>query len=71
LGFLDRSARSFDDGHEDEALRLATTMRVLFHNTPLSTSLLKHLSMENTTMLSTPRTHFADWRDFLNMRIDA
>ncbi|VBA59310.1 hypothetical protein [Mycobacterium attenuatum] len=70
LGFLERSAAHFDSGHEDEALRLATTMRVLFHDTPQSTSLLSLLSMRNTTMLSTPRTDFADWRDFLNQRID-
>ena len=70
LGFLQRSARDYDGGHEEEALRLATTMRVLFHDTSASTSLLTHLSMQNTTMLASPTTHFADWRDFLNVRID-
>jgi hypothetical protein len=70
LGFLRRSARDFDGGHEDEALRLATTMRVLFHDTRVSTSVLTHLSMCNKTMLATPRTNFADWRDFLNVRIN-
>lgn len=70
LGFLQRSARAFDGGHEEEAVRLATTMRVLFHDTSQSTSLLTHLSMAGTTMLSTPRTDFADWRDFLNIQLD-
>jgi hypothetical protein len=70
LGFLERSASHFDIGHEDEALRLATTMRVLFHDTGHSTSVLTLVSMRNTTMLSTPRTHFTDWRCFLNERID-
>lgn len=76
LGFLQRSSAHFDEGHEEEALRLATTMRVLFHDaqrpngSPSSISLLSHLSMTDTTMLTTPRTNFADWRDFLSVRID-
>ncbi|WP_068278360.1 hypothetical protein [Aldersonia kunmingensis] len=71
LGFLRRSARDFDGGDEEEALRLATTMRVLFHDTSSSTSLLTHLSIRHeTTMLATPPTQFADWRDFLNVSID-
>lgn len=76
LGFLQRSCAGFDEGHEPEALRLATTMRVLFHDTwrrdgrPSSISLLSHLSMTNTMMLETPRTNLADWRDFLSIRID-
>jgi hypothetical protein len=51
LGFIERSTRFFDEGHEEEALRLATTMRVLFHDTALSTSLLTHLSMRHTTVM--------------------
>lgn len=76
LGFLERSCAHFDDGYEPEAIRLATTMRVLFHDTrypngkPNSTSLLSHLSMTNENMLATPRTDFADWRDFLSIRLD-
>lgn len=70
LGFLERSAAHFDSGHEEEALRLATTMRVLFHDTAHSTSVLTRVLMRNTTMLSTPRTKFADWRCFLNERFD-
>jgi hypothetical protein len=71
VGFLERSARDYDSGHEEEALRLATTMRVLFHDTPTSTSLLTHMSTRHTTtMLASPPTKFADWRDFLNVKID-
>lgn len=33
LSFLDRSAKAFDEGHEEEGIRLATVMRVLFHDT--------------------------------------
>lgn len=76
LGFVQRSCAHFDEGHEEEAVRLATTLRVLFHDAQRrdgrasSTSLLTHLSMDDTTMLTTPRTNFADWRDFLSVRID-
>lgn len=78
LGFLERTARLFDDGHEDEGVRLAAVMRVLFHDTfhpktgkPNSISLLTHLAMrEGCTMLATPATDLADWRDFLAVKID-
>ncbi|MCK0439193.1 hypothetical protein MUG78_06870 [Gordonia alkaliphila] len=33
IGFLKRSCWLFDQGHEDEALRIATSLRVLFHDT--------------------------------------
>lgn len=52
-------------------------MRTLFRDTvsrktgkPLSQSLLTQLSMQDCTMAATPRTSFADWRDFLAMRTD-
>jgi hypothetical protein len=35
LGFIERSAQGYDEGHEEEALRLATTMRVSFHDTAI------------------------------------
>ena len=40
LGFLKASASSFDAGHTGEAKRLAVTIRVLFHDTQQSKSLL-------------------------------
>jgi hypothetical protein len=43
LGFLERSADAFDSGYEDEAKRMAVTIRVLVHDTNASTSLLKQL----------------------------
>jgi hypothetical protein len=30
LGFLERSAFAYDQGHKDEAIRMATVMRTLF-----------------------------------------
>lgn len=43
LGFLERSAASFDEGYESEAKRLAATLRVLLHDTTKSHSLLGQL----------------------------
>ena len=52
LGFLERSADAFDEGHREEALRIATALRVIFHNTPSSTSLLRHLNAVNVMVRS-------------------
>lgn len=40
-GFLQRSFAAFSDGHSEEALRIATTIRVLVHETGQSRPLLK------------------------------
>lgn len=53
LGFLERSCASYDAGHKDEAIRIATTIRVLIHNTKASTSLLKHLNATTINLLTT------------------
>ncbi len=53
LGFLELSCASYDAGHRDEAIRIATTIRVLTHNTKASTSLLKHLNATTMNLLST------------------
>lgn len=47
LGFLKRSCDAFDKGDHDEAVRIATTIRVLLHDTPASTSLLTHLGIKS------------------------
>jgi hypothetical protein len=41
LGYLERSCASYDSGYKDEAIRIATIIRVLMHNTGATTSLLK------------------------------
>ena len=46
--FLAASAAAFDNGHEGEAKRLATTIRVLVHDTKSSRSLLRQLNMKHT-----------------------
>lgn len=43
LGFIKSSADSFDAGNTYEALRIATSLRVIFHQTRYSTALLEHL----------------------------
>lgn len=63
LGFLERSCASYDAGQIDEAIRIATIIRVLIHNTKTSTSLLAHLDALTINLLSTttepaPQAHY-------------
>src|SRR5690242_19364364 len=53
LLFLAHSCSSYDHGFHDEALRMAVVLRVLFHDTKQSTSLLKHLNALATPIVST------------------
>jgi len=53
LAFLKRSADAYDAGYQDEAIRIATSIRVLLHDTNRCTSLLTHLSARDITLLST------------------
>lgn len=74
VGFLKRSCWLFDQGHEDEALRIATSLRVIFHDTRHATSLLTHLDLKKPTdlMLGTEHTrHGWDWwADFFAVHLD-
>jgi hypothetical protein len=65
LRFLERSCADFDKGHEDEALRIATSLRVIFHHTKASVSLISHLNFTKKNMLSSSRGH-GDWQDYLS-----
>jgi hypothetical protein len=47
IGFLRASCTSFDAGALGEAKRLATTIRVLLHDTSNSVSLLQHLGVKD------------------------
>ena len=51
IKFLQRSSIAYDEGHLEEALRMAVSLRVLFHDTKSSTSLLSHLGAKATTRL--------------------
>lgn len=51
MEFLQRSSIAYDEGHVEEALRMAVSLRVLLHDTKASTSLLSHLGVKATTRL--------------------
>jgi hypothetical protein len=51
IKFLKRSCAAFDAGHTEEALRIAVTLRVLFHDTKKSTSLLTHLGLKSSSLV--------------------
>lgn len=53
LTFLWRSCEAYDEGHTDEAVRIASVIRVLIHDTPKSTSLLNHLGALGISLSST------------------
>jgi hypothetical protein len=53
LGFIRSSADAFDGGNDGEAKRLATSLRVLFHDTSASKSLLGQLGRLGGSFLST------------------
>lgn len=54
LGFIRRSAAAWDSGCHDEAIRIATAIRVLIHDKGhSSTSLLTHLGAKKIRLLST------------------
>jgi hypothetical protein len=53
INFLRSSAKSFDDGYEGEAKRLAVVIRALLHDTDRSVSLLNQLGMEEMSFYDT------------------
>ena len=69
IRFLQRSCLIFDQGGQDEALRMATSMRVLFWDKGRNVSLISHLQLRNGRMLSSSRGH-GDYRDYLSYRLD-
>ena len=52
LDFLARSCSAYDEGHRVEALRMAVSLRVMFHDTQASTSLLTHLGAKGSVHLN-------------------
>jgi hypothetical protein len=52
LGFIERSGTAFDQGHREEAMRIAMALRVIFHHTRRSTSLLHHLGASTVKIRS-------------------
>ena len=75
LRYLDTSCREYDAGNRDEAIRIATSLRVIFHATRTSISLLKHLKGDGVSLLSTceriPKGNPKQfWANITNMRLD-
>ena len=58
LGFVAKSSKSYDDGNEVEALGLAVNIRMLFHDTRESASLLNQLQMKNDIFLLSTAPQF-------------
>ena len=52
LDFIERSAAAYDHGARTEAVRIATALRVLFHQGPRSTSLITHLGAADIELVS-------------------
>ncbi len=53
IQFMQRSAKSFDDGEHEEAVRLATSIRILLHDTSTSHSLLGQLGRKEARFFDT------------------
>lgn len=56
LRSLALSCESFDAGFQDEAVRIATSVRVLLHDTKRQTSLLSHLNARKIQLATTVET---------------
>ena len=69
LSFMRHSCDYFDDGDDDEALRIATCLRILFHDTRVSTSICKHLNLRTCEALTSSRG-FRNWQDYLSQQFN-
>ena len=69
INFLERSCELYDQGEEAEAIRIATSLRVIFHHTSRSTSLVEHLGFKKRKVLSSSRG-FGDWQDYLKQQLN-
>ncbi|MGE3346828.1 MAG: hypothetical protein AB7I35_05275 [Ramlibacter sp.] len=47
MQYLQRSCALYDSGHKDESLRIAVTIRVLFHDTAKSRSLIRQMKVKD------------------------
>ena len=52
MGYIRRSCEAYDRGHKDEAIRIATALRVLMHDTRRSVSILEHLKVKGIMRLN-------------------
>ena len=68
LDHIHASADAYDAGRESESLRLAVSMRVLFHQTAASRSVIHHLRMHDVQMLSSALPPLR-WQSFVDAEI--
>lgn len=76
LRILEMSCREYDAGNLGAARRAAEALRIIFHNTATSTSLLVRLAASSTRLLSTCSTRKSDdpreyWLGFLQVTMEA
>lgn len=57
VGFMERSAEHFDEGHDDEGEQLAVRARVLLHDTSHSDSLLGQLGVKGALRFTDTSSH--------------
>ena len=75
IGFIRRSCEAYDKGFTDEAIRLATIVRVLVHDTTQSKSLLGQLGIKNSMEFFDssddydPATCIFDFRGLVLLRV--
>jgi hypothetical protein len=60
MQFIATSCAAFDAGQENESLRIAVALRVIFHDTGSSTSILKQLGIKETVYLLSIAPEIAD-----------
>lgn len=67
INFIKTSIKSYDDGNESEAKRIATNLRIMFHETGTSHSLIKQLNLNkklllwSSGVLYTPSNLLSSW----------
>ena len=69
LRFIERSCEDYDAGHKDEALRIAVSLRVLFHDTRNSHSILNHLGKKESVHLISTIGTGKSHQDFENINM--
>lgn len=70
LEFIAASCSNYDLGRESEAKRVAHALRIVFHQSPKSTSLARHLNMEAFEVLSSPPRAFAEYTAFVKLEVN-
>ena len=67
--FVERSSQAFDNGLEDEAIRIALSLRVIFHDKGVSKSLISRLGFAGKRMVSSAPLD-GRWMNFLSQQIN-